>query len=62
MQAYQCDRCGKLFSYEEYGKSVTRNGVYYILYKRGRPDAEEVKRDLCAECEESLILWMKKES
>lgn len=51
MNAYKCDRCGKL--YERQGKSsifnVTKRDSCYGTYQQ----------DLCPECAEALEKWFK---
>ena len=54
MQAYKCDRCGKLFAIYPKDKS------FHITYKSKKNSlADSILVDLCQECVDSFELWWK---
>ena len=63
MQAWKCDRCGKLYStFAERGKEdvFKLKGVSVIRIGCDNPDVYESQRiDVCEDCAKSFILWFK---
>lgn len=53
MRAYQCDRCGELYSY--FSKSIKREEIYITSSNT----LSGCIKDLCGQCQEELEAWWK---
>ena len=56
-RAYECDRCGRLYSTPDYSIRITGCGNYISSICYGNNSWLSDKKDLCPDCIRDFVVW-----